>query len=41
MGREARLKMPRDLHGTWDAQDDRADPLDLLEAQAATRAFVI
>ena len=36
-GKAARLKTPRELHGTWAPTADRPDPLDLLEAQAVTR----
>ena len=36
-GKTARLKTPRELHGTWAPAADRPDPLDLLEAQAVTR----
>jgi uncharacterized protein (DUF2252 family) len=36
-GRAARVAAPRSSHGEWRPADDRADPLDLLERQAASR----
>jgi uncharacterized protein (DUF2252 family) len=36
-GRSLREKVPRKTHGIWKAPRDRADPVDLLESQAATR----
>ena len=36
-GRAARQKAPRSSHGRWAAAPDRADPVALLERQAATR----
>jgi uncharacterized protein (DUF2252 family) len=36
-GRDARAKTPRAGHGEWRAADDRADPIELLEAQARSR----
>jgi uncharacterized protein (DUF2252 family) len=37
MGKAARLKISRDMHAAWEPPSDRPDPVDLLEAQAATR----
>ncbi len=37
MGKSARLKTPREMHAAWDPTTNRPDPVDLLEAQAATR----
>jgi uncharacterized protein (DUF2252 family) len=36
-GRAARQRAPRATHGDWTPAPDRADPVDLLAAQAATR----
>ncbi|MFD4657178.1 DUF2252 domain-containing protein [Kitasatospora sp. NPDC058444] len=36
-GRLARRAVPRSAHGKWAPAPDRADPVDILEAQAATR----
>src|SRR4051794_21015335 len=36
-GRAARAAVPRSVHGEWAPSADRPDPVDLLEAQAATR----
>ncbi|MEU1285242.1 DUF2252 domain-containing protein [Kitasatospora sp. NPDC005856] len=36
-GRLARRTVPRSAHGIWAPGPDRADPVDILEAQAATR----
>ncbi|MFF2542704.1 DUF2252 domain-containing protein [Kitasatospora sp. NPDC058063] len=36
-GRRVRRNVPRSAHGTWTPGPDRADPVDILEAQAATR----
>jgi uncharacterized protein (DUF2252 family) len=36
-GRAARQRVPRATHGEWSPAIDRADPVALLEAQAATR----
>ena len=36
-GRAARQRAPRASHGDWTPAPDRADPVDLLAAQAATR----
>jgi len=37
IGQAARAKIPREAHAAWDTAADRPDPLNLLEAQAATR----
>jgi uncharacterized protein (DUF2252 family) len=37
LGRSARGDVPRSVHGEWTPAADRADPVDLLRAQAATR----
>src|SRR6476646_9522713 len=37
-GREARGRVPRSRHAEWDPSAPRPDPIDVLEAQAATRA---
>ncbi len=37
LGKEARKNCPRSVHAAWNPSDDRRDPIDLLEAQAATR----
>jgi len=37
LGKAVRSKVPRSAHATWDPPADRPDPIDLLEAQAATR----
>ena len=37
LGKEARAHCPRSSHVAWDPPSDRPDPIDLLEAQAATR----
>jgi uncharacterized protein (DUF2252 family) len=37
MGKAARSKAPRSIHAAWDPPAKRPDPVDLLEAQAATR----
>ncbi len=36
-GKDAREKVPRDLHGVWDPAAGRPDPVDLFEEQATTR----
>ena len=36
-GKAARAEVPRSRHGEYEAPGDRADPVDLLEAQAQTR----
>jgi uncharacterized protein (DUF2252 family) len=36
-GKAARQELPRSRHGAWEAAPQRRDPVDLLEAQAATR----
>jgi Uncharacterized protein conserved in bacteria (DUF2252) len=36
-GRAARRRLPRRLHRDWEPPPDRADPLEILQAQAATR----
>jgi uncharacterized protein (DUF2252 family) len=36
-GKTARREVPRSSHGEWAPAPDRADPVDLLEEQAATR----
>ncbi|MGZ4491274.1 MAG: DUF2252 family protein, partial [Nocardioidaceae bacterium] len=36
-GRAARAEIPRSAHGRWEPAADRADPVGLLEEQAATR----
>ncbi|MFJ7905466.1 DUF2252 domain-containing protein [Kitasatospora sp. NPDC096204] len=36
-GRQARRTVPRSEHGNWAPAPDRADPVGILEAQAATR----
>ncbi len=36
-GKAVRSEVPRSSHGTWAPAPDRADPIDLLESQAATR----
>ncbi|HEY2653586.1 MAG TPA: DUF2252 domain-containing protein [Solirubrobacteraceae bacterium] len=36
-GRAARRDVPRSAHGDWVPASDRADPIDILQAQAATR----
>ncbi|MFG2907264.1 DUF2252 domain-containing protein [Kitasatospora sp. NPDC048286] len=36
-GRQARRAVPRSEHGNWAPAQDRADPVGILEAQAATR----
>src|SRR4051812_17088561 len=36
-GKEARAAVPRRSHGRWKPQPDRADPIDVLLAQARTR----
>src|SRR5512135_2754694 len=36
-GKDARTRCPRSTHAAWDPPPDRPDPIDLLEAQAATR----
>jgi uncharacterized protein (DUF2252 family) len=36
-GRDARERAPRSSHAVWESRARRSDPLDLLEAQAATR----
>jgi uncharacterized protein (DUF2252 family) len=36
-GKAARAAAPRSSHGEWEPAVDRADPVDLLEAQAASR----
>ena len=37
IGKAARSKCPREAHAAWGPASDRPDPIDLLEAQAATR----
>src|SRR4051812_29141428 len=37
VGRDARKGVPRSLHGAWKPPPDRADPVSLLEEQAASR----
>jgi hypothetical protein len=37
LGKVARQNCPRSVHAAWNPSDDRRDPIDLLEAQAATR----
>jgi uncharacterized protein (DUF2252 family) len=37
MGKAARSQVPRAGHAVWDPPANRSDPIDLLEAQAATR----
>ena len=37
LGKEARTRCPRSDHAAWDPPKNRPDPVDLLEAQAATR----
>ena len=39
-GKEARRRTPRSAHGAWSPSPDRADPVRLLEEQAATRMLV-
>ena len=36
-GKAARAEVPRKSHGEWEPPPDRADPVELLEEQAATR----
>ena len=36
-GKEARARVPRSTHGAWDAPEDRADPVEILEQQADAR----
>jgi uncharacterized protein (DUF2252 family) len=36
-GREARRRAPRSAHGDWEPAPDRPDPVEILQAQAATR----
>lgn len=36
-GKAARAQVPRSSHATWDPPPDRADPVDVLQAQAQTR----
>ena len=36
-GKEARAKVPRDSHATFEPAPDRPDPVSLLEEQAKTR----
>ncbi len=36
-GKQARARVPRAAHGRWEAAPDRADPVALLEEQAASR----
>ena len=36
-GKAARALVPRSVHGEWAPAPDRADPVDLLEEQAASR----
>jgi uncharacterized protein (DUF2252 family) len=36
-GKAARRRAPRSAHGCWEPSADRADPVELLERQAATR----
>jgi uncharacterized protein (DUF2252 family) len=37
LGKAARAEVPRASHGEWTAATDRRDPIEILEAQAATR----
>lgn len=37
-GKQARRRAPRSSHGGWERPPDRPDPIELLEAQAVTRA---
>ena len=37
VGRSLRKDLPRAAHGAWQPRPDRPDPVDVLEAQAATR----
>ena len=37
LGKAARTKVPRSVHGEWFAPPGRRDPVEMLEAQAATR----
>ena len=37
MGKAARAVAPRSAHGEWEPATDRADPVELLEEQAASR----
>ncbi len=37
MGKAARAKVPRSVHGQWAPASDRRDPVELLEKQAASR----
>src|SRR5262245_44624330 len=37
LGKEAREDAPRTTHGEWEPAPDRPDPVEVLEAQAATR----
>jgi uncharacterized protein (DUF2252 family) len=37
VGRAARRRLPRRLHRGWEPPSDRADPIEILQAQAATR----
>lgn len=37
MGKAARKRAPRRIHADWEPAADRPDPLDVLQAQAATR----
>ena len=37
MGKAARAKVPRSIHGQWEPASDRRDPVELLEKQAASR----
>jgi len=36
-GRAARRRLPRSLHAGWEPPPDRPDPIEILQAQAATR----
>jgi Uncharacterized protein conserved in bacteria (DUF2252) len=36
-GKEARAEVPRSVHGAWQPPNNRPDPVDLLEEQAASR----
>ncbi|HEX8133352.1 MAG TPA: DUF2252 family protein, partial [Actinomycetes bacterium] len=36
-GRAARRRLPRRLHAGWEPPPDRPDPVEILQAQAATR----
>ena len=36
-GKASRDRVPRAVHGEWQPAPDRADPVDLLEEQGATR----